>query len=1029
MYTDSFGNPIDPAGQGSYVVTNTFGNPTGGLYRGGYGQNWGQAYSNAYTPNSFVQSGYYNVGRPSFARALGNVAWGQDPQWGNPVDASQASIHSLASKPFDAAAWVTQNVAVPYAAYSGIGGAWMRTGATSPWGAAKAMWAGQGIGAGLGRGLVQGGLTGLGVGAGTASFMGGIGAMVGGLGGSLAIGYAATSAIDQALIQPYKFGRQNAENIRSAFANQYFGTGVGNPVTGKGFSGLAGAELGNTITRQGLQDWMFSREEYSNVAGMGMRAGLHDFGGQSKMADSIKNVAELVKLTVTIMKDPDTKKAIEQLAQLQLGGADLTSFAGGRTSTAGRALSQLNVFAAMGGTSVQNLMQTVGAQGQAIYQNAGLTPYLGQIAASNIYAGFAGAQRAGLIDPGTMARMGGIQGATSQVLGAQMTSTQNLAGQMQSYNRYITGIGGPNSGGSMSTLIANFNQGMSGNPLKAMGAMGLYGPQLQAAEISSQGNMGVERQLLMQARALGLRNPSVEELYSIGINMGYAPDQLRSYFNLRAAQQAPGAARQGYEAILGAGAEQMRAFANQTGLSSPISRNIGRPLGALKRKIGSYLSGPGEFINELQGGLEDVLTGANDWWSYSGVRKAVQVSDVENLFGEKTSDIGYFRNTNTSGSFNLKKNPFLDSRLVKIDKLAKSGDENAIAYLRATTEGERDKALNKLIKAGSLGEAGEGLDYNKAMLTDAVKARQDLETAAVKADRVYDQGIAAINAVDKGIIGTIGIGYGEDYMDKTFSNTERMKYLHMIGGASDLAEKISSGEISHKEAVALVKSDPRYSGILGRARQVAGGKGEAAVDENIREQIQNLERGGIDYGTGELSREVFKRVKKYGDIGNLSEDQQKAIMKQALKSTGGMLLTEGLNTGGGPFGLGGATREELNAIREMGKTTAGSMALATEAYQKSSVNYAAYSETLKKMGVNESDRFGAYVDNFGRKVDEMNGKGRDTSQDKLNKSQAEQMGKNMINALSPIPPGANQKTDLGSGAAGVLSNWLGGLRK
>lgn len=1017
MYTDSFGNPIDPAGQGSYVVTNTFGNPTGGLYRGGYGQNWGQAYSNAYTPNSFVQSGYYNVGRPSFARALGNVAWGQDPYWGNPVDASQASIHSLASKPFDAAAWVTQNVAVPYAAYSGIGGAWMRTGATSPWGAAKAMWAGQGIGAGLGRGLVQGGLTGLGVGAGTASFMGGIGAMVGGLGGSLAIGYAATSAIDQALIQPYKFGRQNAENIRSAFANQYFGTGVGNPVTGKGFSGLAGAELGNTITRQGLQDWMFSREEYSNVAGMGMRAGLHDFGGQSKMADSIKNVAELVKLTVTIMKDPDTKKAIEQLAQLQLGGADLTSFAGGRTSTAGRALSQLNVFAAMGGTSVQNLMQTVGAQGQAIYQNAGLTPYLGQIAASNIYAGFAGAQRAGLIDPGTMARMGGIQGATAQVLSGQMTATQTLIGQMQSYNRYITKIGGPDSGGSLSSLISNFNQGMAGNPLQAIGAMGLYGPQLQAAEISRRGDLGIEDQLLKLAESLGNYNPSVEELYAIGVRSGFSPDELRSYFNYRAAQQSPGAARQGYGAILGSAKEQARAYANQNDLGTWFGRNVKRPVKAMARAAEEYLSGPGSYINEIQGMAEDVLTELNDWYSYSqGITKPVHVSDFENLFGEKTKGLSYFKQSDYREEFAPET---LDPRLKKINELAKAGDENAIAYLKAEDASGRGKALTKLVRSGSLGKVGESLDNAKVSEVAVYRSRQELEANANKTKRVQEEIQAPIRAIDKGIISTISIGYGEDYKEKEFSNQERLRFLHMIGGAIKLSEM---GDLSPEEKIQKVMTDPEYSGIYERAKQMAGGKGEAAIKEAILSQIDNLTAGSTDT-TAAMARAVKSQTENYGTESGVyakTEEEAKAALISATEAAGGMLIVGGVRM---TTGIGGTSKEQIAAMQEMGKTTAGSMAMAAQAYKTSSVDYATYSANLKKMGVSEEDRFGAYVDHFGRKVDEMNKKKTDTS-GPMNNAQLKVYAEGMNNNVNPSGPDTNQKDEVGSGFR--LPSWMYG---
>jgi hypothetical protein len=148
----------------------------------------------------------------------------------------------------------------------------------------------------------------------------------------------------------------------------------------------------------------------------------------------------------------------------------------------------------------------------------------------------------------------------------------------------------------------------------------------------------------------------------------------------------------------------------------------------------------------------------------------------------------------------------------------------------------------------------------------------------------------------------------------------------------------------------------------------------------------------------------------------MSDESIKSAYKKAAKGTGGVLVAEHFKSGGGFFG-GGMTEEEITGLEEIGKTTSGAMKLATEAFQKSSVDYATYSETLKKIGVSESDRFGAYVDNFGRKIDEMNGKKPSADKYIMNNEATKQQAEWMNKVAGNNAPDTNQKTDTGIGAS------------
>lgn len=539
-----------------------------------------------------VQSGYQGSspygpqGKPTWMGAASQLIspFSKDPYWGNPVDNNSTAFQSLGTKPFDSAAWVGQRIAMPAAVF----------------GASSAMFAGAGrsMGQGLAQGMFGSGLIARGA--------GGIMGTIGSFGLPFAIGTAAAHAVDAAIFQPYIRTRQQTEDIARNFSGIAFGGSSGNPISGRGLSNYSASGIAQGIDRAGIRDMTFGANQMHSIAGMGMRAGLFDDVGSGQIQTRFKDIAAQVKLLVSISKDPNIQSAIEQLSQLRAGGA---SISGGIHSTAARAFQQMGMQASAAGVSVQQLM-AASSQGQYMYQANGMTPYLGQMAAGNAYAGFNAAFRAGSLSPEVLARMGGLQGATNSALGGQIAAGHTAYNMMSLYNQ---GFGGAGPNGSMTGVAQGFGSLASRNPLQAAGGMLLYGPAMLSKQSREIGGRAADDQASVMLRSHGVRPAGPGGLYTpeqkamAFQSMGMSDDQVRAYASQRATDTDPNTLKARLDGIDAQGREQLMQTITQNGM---YDGTFGRSVTAVRHGIHSVQTG---IANNLAYPVSDAAARVSDW--------------------------------------------------------------------------------------------------------------------------------------------------------------------------------------------------------------------------------------------------------------------------------------------------------------------------------------------------------------------------------------------------------------------------------
>ena len=354
---------------------------------------------------------------PGFWSASKNLALGNSNYGGNVYDQNSASYDSVVSSPLDLFMSTAQKYAVPLAAVyyadkhlSGVSTA-----------------IGRGLGGGLGRGVARG----FGASAATAATIGRGAATLGGVAGAFVLPFAAAEgaayAFDSLVTDPYLVQRQSSQQIRRNFSGVTFGEqGYGNAVTGGGLSRSFSAKVAGTAAHLGATDQVFNQREVSDIMDYSSRAGLFDTVQASQMEGKLKSIVKQVKLVMSVANTSDMKEAVEILGKMQSYGAVGYS--------ASMSLTRVGSAASIAGISTSQFMNTHGALGAMMFQANGVTPYLGQEAAANSYAGFAAAMRTGALNPALMARMGGVPGAMQSSIAAQLAIYQSPYSQMVGFN-------------------------------------------------------------------------------------------------------------------------------------------------------------------------------------------------------------------------------------------------------------------------------------------------------------------------------------------------------------------------------------------------------------------------------------------------------------------------------------------------------------------------------------------------------------------------------------------------------------------
>ena len=1024
--TDAFGNPINPA----------YSNP-----------NWGidpslltPSYQAPYRPQYEGSSPYNYYGRLGFFSATNRTfnPFHREPYWGNPVDNNQQAAESMVYRPTDAAAWTGQRIIAPALAFGGayrmlasrsLGGYFTGGGLAGSIG--RNFGAGIGRGVGTAFGLSGGGFAGA-MGAGLETGMGVAGSVMGNVMLPMMAAQAALAIGQKGIWDPYINTRQSAQSLQRNFAGVTFGDARGNAVTGGGLGYSEANRMAQDITRQGINDMTFSSTQYREIGDLAGRAGLMDNVKAQQITQRVRDVAEQIKMIVAISKDPDIKNAIEELSKLNLGGADLT---GGRFSIAGSAYRGLGRYAAQAGTSIQRLMSTVGAQGQYMYQSMGMTPYMGQMAAGNIYASFASAQRIGLMSPAQLARMGGVEGATQASMMGQIGAMQSPYALMALYNQYLGGQrGGSTFGRNMNTIgvVGQFGASMAGNPLQTVGAMGLYAPQMQGNMLQNPGaveNMAnsLMNQLVLPAGPNGKH--TAEQLYTVLTNMiGMAPDQARAYIAQRASDTDAGTVQQRMRGIDRNTREQMRQYISQNMAYGGALGQMGRAATQLGHGIIQSMSD--NLVNpvtDFASSMEDKLTGGIDRLQFgstlgNGVWK---VSDVNDMFGGSTAKattttqtINFIGSDHSGvlnrigsalGAGNKSVSAFTSHVTQKINAAAKAGDTDALAFLSAKNDSERLRALHNLAKNNpdEFGDvARRVLDVNNPQAAEKFLSETKILGVNKQSTQITTGGVA--DTLQKHLADTVAgsavtTSYKEDITPEgqvirvanttsvPIDNSARLekagvgKFDQMagIGQGYNVGIKLASDQLDAGTIDDELKK-PENAQLRALIGNVSGNKAVQA----IQGLMKNAAKNGM-YEPGQVMNSFVDQKGNHGlqalinskggliQNADLRKQFQQALASGDKAAMNKIALQAGIDSAGGQIST-GALKGDIGDF----KTYMGAMNIQSEAdqekrdlvkqYKNSQIDYSTYTNTVAALDQKQNTKdFGDAVKKFSDAVDSM----------------------------------------------------------
>lgn len=566
------------------------------------------SYAAPYRPQYGGSNPYQNASNPGFFRSAGhliNPFRSEPPLFQTSGQAAQPYFDSAVYRPPDAAMSLMQKYVLPGLA-AGAAMKYLGPNTGSLMGDIAGTFTGAGpagaFGRSLGRGVASGAMRGLGL-AGTGALASGATGAAGLIGGTLGAaalpllaGQAAMTLANDMVFDPYSNDRATGRSLRENFSGVTFQGNKGDVTRGgRGLSYHESGKMAGDITRSGIQDFTFSTDEYTEVANMAGRSGMLDGTKSGDITKKIKSIAEQVKMIVQISQDPSIQGAIEELTKLQQGGADIS---GGRFSAASQAYGNIGMEASAAGTTVKRLMSRVGQQGQMLYSMNGMTPYMGQMAAANTYAGFASGHRSGLIGDAQLARMGGMEGATQSAMTGSINALQTPYARMLAYNQYIGGADGSagmGQGQDIASVVGRFGKLAGGDPLELMGNQLLVGNQLSARMVEDGGSQGIENMALAQLRAMGQRTGkggsySPAKLAVALQNMGMSQEQISAFMTQRASETDEGSSQTRIAGYNSQAEEQTLATLSSEGLTGTLWGAVAHSIekGYKNVKEGSY---------------------------------------------------------------------------------------------------------------------------------------------------------------------------------------------------------------------------------------------------------------------------------------------------------------------------------------------------------------------------------------------------------------------------------------------------------
>ena len=754
-------------------------------------------------PGATASPGFWNSVYNLTPFAGGGVNYG-----GQTYGQNTEFYNGITYKPMDAAASVAQNFVVPglfgMAAYKYLDKPGGRFGGA--------------IGRSAALGLFGTGEAGLSA----AHVAGGIGSLAGRAFLPFAAVQAASSLVDRTIFDPYINQREMTATLRNNFAGVTFGDGSGNSVTGGGFSRAAAGTQARSLSLMGALDKTFGQGEISQLTDFASRSGLLDNVQGGQIAERMKGIVRQVKTVMSIANTSDFREAIETISKLQSAGVGPGNMVGVAGALGGAA--------AIGGTSVSKLMNTVGATGQYLFQSNGLTPYVGQLKAAQAYASYEAAFRSGLVSPQLLSRFGGKEGAAQSAVTGMLGMAQSPYMGMMGYNAMF---GGGQAGTMVGTMGA-FGGSMAGNPLQNMGKFNLARPDIVSSMLEHGGLKHIQTMLgqMGQVTPGAMINGKVSDAAAYEMltkSFGLTDDQARAMLHQLQSYTDPMVMAQMRAGTDKANTDAFLKFGDQEGLNKGFLTPYTQAVTAAGRNVLASTSG---FVGNMLGGgnsfgdwIEQKFT-SGMYGSFSPLRSGGK--DYAKFKEYGYSDVGNYSSRH-------------ESTISKINSLAKRGDADARALL-GTSGRVRENILYKLAKDGKI--SGDYLDSGQVK---SLSQELDLRPTESVSGRAEEAG-ALQSAWDK------------TFTRGGFSGLEADEWISMT---DDAASMLKSGKSSGSEWDNLVSNFERKTG-----RQ---GLNMADIQKYVDDAAVNSETTGA-YGRGE----AWKRL---SDGGRKSYSEVMSLLK------------------------------------------------------------------------------------------------------------------------------------------------------
>jgi hypothetical protein len=590
----------------------------------------------------------------------------------------------------------------------------------------------------------------------SANLAGLAGGLAGSVAGTLGVTAAVQTAFEKTVADPYIAIRENQNMLRQSFSGVSFAGSDRDTATGRGLSRSATARMGTQLAQIGARDQIFSGREVASLTSMAAQTGMLDSVSSDQMTQRMGSIVKQVKVVMSLMGSKDFQEVMGSMAKLYAGGVGANSI--------DTSMARISALAGSAGISTQRLMNTVGAQGQYLFQSNGLTPYLGQMTSATSIAGFGSAYRTGLMSPEMMARLGGVEGATQLSSTAQLNASQTVYNSVRAYNKYITGDGGHDVVSNMSNLGAR----AAGDPLFTMGQMVLSRGRALSEQFKREGFMGTHNQIMEIGEFLPgiMKNGRIKGEHAAAIMtnmMGMSSDEAQAYLMQYHSYQDPRTANQQIAGMQSKKMETMRDLMEQQGLG-PLASRFGGVAADYRKFIGGSTSMLGGMVTEGSG-LMDTFSRKWNEFNMGGTESEVSGFKVSDL--DRTKDIRSIKLMSeergmtgmmTEGpglafirrNFSINPRDRYEDEMRKINELARSGNQHAIDALGSDSVKARN-GLRQLALGGHISESlqsGHGLDELHETLVNS--PRNNSGTMRDEILGKFDKGLSGMDDVMKG---------------------------------------------------------------------------------------------------------------------------------------------------------------------------------------------------------------------------------------------------------------------------------------